>query len=100
MVSRQVRLPVVHLPTVHSALSTSLLPDATGMFRIHRLALLAAKSLAEFLEVLHRAVGSPAARRVRICDRKLPRRLVGLILAPDLAKAQEVALRLGIAVDL
>jgi len=38
-----------------------LLPDAAGVFWIHRLTLVAAKCLAELVEVLDRTVDAPAA---------------------------------------
>jgi hypothetical protein len=47
-----------------------------------------------------RAVGAPAAGLSGIGERGLAGRLLGLVLAPDLAEAEEVALRLGVAVDL
>ena|GEM_PF-6574640 len=37
------------------------LPDAAGVFRVHRLTLVAAECLAELVEVLDRAVDAPAA---------------------------------------
>ena len=77
-----------------------LLPNPAGVHRIHRLPLGATECLAEFIEVFDRAVDPPAAWRVRVCERQLPRGLLGPVLAPDLGKAQEVALRLGVAADL
>ena len=76
------------------------LPDTAGVRRVHGLTFVAAEGLAELVEVLHCAVDPPAAGGVRIGERRLTRRLFGLVLAPHLGKADEVALRLSVAVDL
>ena len=76
------------------------LPDPAGVHRVHRLALLAAKGLSERIEVLHRSVDPPDAGRVWIHQSRLPGRCIGLVLAPDLREADEVALCLGVAVHL
>ena len=76
------------------------LPDPAGIHRDHGFARGAAKGLAELVEVLHRAIHAPAAGRVRISQRHLASYLLGLVLAPYLGKAEEVALGLGVAIDL
>src|ERR1035438_7253304 len=76
------------------------LPDAAGVDGNHGLALGAAEGLAELVEVLHRAVGPPAAGGVGVGEGQLTGRLLGPVFAPDLGKSEEVALRLGIAVNL
>ena len=58
------------------------------------------EGLAEFIEVLNRTVGSPSAGRVGIGERKLASGFLGLVLAPHLGESNEVALCLGVAVNL
>ncbi len=69
-------------------------------YRVHRLTLGAVEGLAELIEVLNGTVCSPSAGRVGIGERKLASRLLGLVLAPHLGESDEVALRLGVAVNL
>ena len=69
------------------------------MLRVHRLADFAAERLAELLDVLHRAVRAPLAGAVRVRLRQHARRLLGLVLTPHLAEADEEALRRSVAVD-
>src|SRR5581483_11380825 len=54
-------------------------PDAARVHRNHGLPLLAAESLSEFIEVLHRSVHTPLTWGVRIRKCRLPRGLLGLV---------------------
>src|SRR5258705_11479137 len=74
------------------------LPDAARILRHHRLAYLAAKRLAELVEVLHRALRPPLACAVRIRLRQHASTLLRLVLTPHLAKRDEEPLCRRVAV--
>src|SRR6266702_2677156 len=76
------------------------LPYSAGLLRVHGLAFLAAESFAKLVEVLHASIDTPTARRVGVYQRRLASGLFGLVLAPHLGKSQEIALFLGVAIDL
>src|SRR5579859_1418014 len=78
---------------------TDLLPDAAGIYGVHGLALGAAEGFAEFVEVLDGAVDTPLAGRVWIDENELAGDAVGLIHAPHLSEANEVALGFSVVVD-
>src|SRR6185503_13531636 len=75
-------------------------PDAAGILRIHRLALVTAKRLSELVEVLHAPACSPLPWRVRIDEGKLAGRLLRLARTPNLGEADKEPLRFSVAADL
>src|SRR3979490_2987696 len=74
------------------------LPDAARIHRHHRLAYLAAKRLAELVEVLHCALRPPLARAMRIGLGLHTRCFFRLVIAPHLTEGDEEPLRRRIAV--
>ena len=67
------------------------LPHPASFFADHLLARLAAKSLGEIFRILHGAVHTISSRRVGVCLGQQPHAFRGLVLAPDLRKAEEKA---------
>src|SRR6185312_6371430 len=75
-------------------------PDAAGVRGHHRLALVAAERLAEFVKIPDDSVDAEHPRGVRIHLRRHPAGLIPNVLAPHLSVGNEEPLRLGVAVDL
>src|ERR1700730_16131870 len=87
-------------PARSSAASTRRgLPHPAGVLPLHRVPRLAAEGLLELGHVREAAVHAVAPGRVGVDVRPHSRALLGLVLAPDLAPAEEEALLGGETVD-
>src|SRR5262249_30661890 len=74
------------------------LPDPARIRRHHRLAYLAAKRLAELIEILHGALHSPLASAMGISLGLYTSCLFRLVFAPHLSKSDEVPLCRRVAI--